>query len=337
MASDGKEVPQMQKQMKTLELQLEKTKQLHNQSIADIKGFKEKVGASKRERVIFDKVFKKLEYDLESKAKSLKERLGLGLKVEKDHESAGKQLFELKSFHETELKRIQKEMQKILKNPSLLTESRMIEGLDETSILHNDGNTRESKVPYNKNQTMAMNELELIEHYELFFTKILTLSEANDIDEIIQLLETDPQTKIDELYESLINQETEVDACELEIKEIQEKIDCLLEDNDEKDVIVDKVNVSNLNDKLTDIEERNVVVQRNSDYIFDDLEYLKENLTPLLDSLEMKFLDAQNNNAEITIGNLQEFVSPFEQKFDMLVELIKKIEDNSSISVDSSN
>lgn len=66
-SSDGTEVPQLQKKVKTLDYQLEKTRQRHNEALAEIKRLKEEVNAARRERVIFDNVFKKLETDLKFK------------------------------------------------------------------------------------------------------------------------------------------------------------------------------------------------------------------------------------------------------------------------------
>jgi len=68
-------VPNLVKKVKTLEYTLEKIRMRHNESLAEIKRLKEEVNAARRERVIFDSVFKKLESDLKLKEEELKKYL----------------------------------------------------------------------------------------------------------------------------------------------------------------------------------------------------------------------------------------------------------------------
>lgn len=63
-SSDSSEIPNLQKKLKTLNHQYDKIRNKHNESLAEIKRLKEDVNAARRERVIFDSVFKKLESDL---------------------------------------------------------------------------------------------------------------------------------------------------------------------------------------------------------------------------------------------------------------------------------
>jgi len=114
-SSDGTEVPHLQKKVKTLEYRLEKTRQRHNESLAEIKRLKEEVNAARRERVIFDNVFKKLETDLKMKEEEFKKFLYENLQVEKEKSLAEEELKKIKSESEKEVKHFKKEYENAFK------------------------------------------------------------------------------------------------------------------------------------------------------------------------------------------------------------------------------
>lgn len=95
--------------MKTLEYRLEKTRQRNNESLAEIKRLKEDVNAARRERVIFDNVFKKLESDLKIKEEEFKKCLLENLQVEKERVQAEEELKKIKAEAEKEIKHFKKE------------------------------------------------------------------------------------------------------------------------------------------------------------------------------------------------------------------------------------
>lgn len=96
-------MPNLLKKVKTLEYKLEKIRMRHNESLAEIKSLKEEVNAARRERVIFDSVFKKLETDLKLKEEELKRYLFEALQVEKEKELASEELHKIKTQSDKEL------------------------------------------------------------------------------------------------------------------------------------------------------------------------------------------------------------------------------------------
>lgn len=114
-SSDGTEIPNLQKKVKTLEYRLEKTRQRNNESLAEIKRLKEDVNAARRERVIFDNVFKKLESDLKIKEEEFKKCLLENLQVEKERVQAEDELKKIKAEAEKEIKHFKKEYENAFK------------------------------------------------------------------------------------------------------------------------------------------------------------------------------------------------------------------------------
>lgn len=108
-------MPHLQKKVKTLEYRLEKTRQRHNESLAEIKRLKEDVNAARRERVIFDNVFKKLETDLKFKEEEFKKYLLENLQVEKERNQAEEELNKIKGEAEKEVKHFKMEYENAFK------------------------------------------------------------------------------------------------------------------------------------------------------------------------------------------------------------------------------
>ena len=104
------------------------------------------------------------------------------------------------------------------------------------------------------------------------------------------------------------------------------------EDSEEKDIIVKKVNVNTLNMKLSDQEEKNSIMESQSNLVFFDLEYLKDHLKSILDKLSVETKSKTGEEIQVSIGNMEEYISPFEERFELLTE-ITKTEDSIEISV----
>lgn len=82
--NESDEMLQLMKKVKAYEYKLDKMKQKHNQALAEIKRLHENVNLVRRERVIFDNVFEKLEQDLKNKEEILKKYLLDHIKIENE-------------------------------------------------------------------------------------------------------------------------------------------------------------------------------------------------------------------------------------------------------------
>ena len=72
------------KKIKAYEYKLDKLKIKHNEALAEIRRLKEEVNLVRRERVIFDNVFEKLEIDLKLKEEELKKYLLETIQIENE-------------------------------------------------------------------------------------------------------------------------------------------------------------------------------------------------------------------------------------------------------------
>lgn len=68
-------MPQLKIQLKKLELELEKKRQIENDSNARLHNYKEQVDSSRRERVIFSNFLKNIETDIITKEQEFMQKL----------------------------------------------------------------------------------------------------------------------------------------------------------------------------------------------------------------------------------------------------------------------
>lgn len=120
-----------------LEHKLEKTRQKHNESLAEIQTLKEQVNASRRERVIFDNVFKNLETDLKLKEEEFKKYLFDNLQIEKERLIAEEELEKIKFEAEKEIQYFSKEYAKAFKNNNQSSENLLVKENLDLALVYN--------------------------------------------------------------------------------------------------------------------------------------------------------------------------------------------------------
>ena len=137
MSSDGVEIPQITKKLKTDEYRLEKMKQRHNELLAEIQKLKEDVNASRKERVIFDNVFKKLEIDLKMQELEIKKQLFTSLQIRKEKENSEEQLRLLKSnFEKNEKSFIQEYKRSFDPKQNIPEKNQYLEDIDANKVFY---------------------------------------------------------------------------------------------------------------------------------------------------------------------------------------------------------
>lgn len=103
-SSSAAEIPQLTKKITKLEYDLEQTQQNHNKLLDEIKNQKEEINALRRERVIFDNVFKDLEKDLKNKELEFKKTLYEYVQFHHEKELAEEELEKIRVESEKEMK-----------------------------------------------------------------------------------------------------------------------------------------------------------------------------------------------------------------------------------------
>lgn len=132
-SSSAAEIPQLTKKISKLEYNLEQTRQNHNKLLDEIKSQKEEINALRRERVIFDNVFKDLEKDLKNKELEYKKTLFEYIQVHNEKDLAEEELNKIRLESEKEMRMFSNNFDKAFKE----TNTKDMKDIEKTKNLLN--------------------------------------------------------------------------------------------------------------------------------------------------------------------------------------------------------
>ena len=99
------------RKIKSLENKLDKSLQKYNEAIAHNKQLREQIDKLRRERVVYDSIYKKLEEELQSKKEEMKIVVKKGFKAKKKRDEAKQKMEELKKEAEKEQEEFERHWQ----------------------------------------------------------------------------------------------------------------------------------------------------------------------------------------------------------------------------------
>eukprot|EP01016_Furgasonia_blochmanni_P050437 TRINITY_DN7795_c0_g1_i3.p1 TRINITY_DN7795_c0_g1~~TRINITY_DN7795_c0_g1_i3.p1 ORF type:complete len:638 (-),score=166.91 TRINITY_DN7795_c0_g1_i3:150-2063(-) len=114
MNADGVDAGTLQKKIKLLDHKLEKTLQRHNQALAQIRELEEEINSLRRDRVIYDNVYKKLEKELKLKESELQRCIKKSMEIQAQYEESKSKLKEVKKKIKREQTHLDREYQRII-------------------------------------------------------------------------------------------------------------------------------------------------------------------------------------------------------------------------------
>ncbi len=103
----------MARKIKSLENKLDKQLQKFNQAVAQNKNLREQIDALRRERVVFDNIYKKLETELKKKKDDMMKIIERAERAYMQREAAKKEMNDLKKEAEREQEEFEKEWNKL--------------------------------------------------------------------------------------------------------------------------------------------------------------------------------------------------------------------------------
>lgn len=125
---EGNSSDSLGKEIKKLERALDKTLQKHNEILAQNRQLKEEIDHLRRERVTFDKIYKKLEVELQSKKKTLCEVFESSEKAKERKRKIEDQIKNLKLRIKKEESNIEREFQDIFRD---INEKNVVDRIEE--------------------------------------------------------------------------------------------------------------------------------------------------------------------------------------------------------------
>lgn len=317
------------KKMRVLENRLDKALVKFNQSLASNKALRETIDNLRRERVVFDNIYRKLERELAEKKKAMAEIIESSNQAYEVRDEAGAKMIALKEKAEKEqltFKMELKELDRVLEHDRKLKTFMGVKSQDRSSKDGEDTmNKRSDRTKKSEKQTGekkdAQMSSETVQSYEEAFEKIREQTGIQDIDKLV---------------ENFIDVEDENFSSFNYVNELNNDIDQIQEQINELKLEIDKirgqgVNMDNQRKKiLKDLEERLQSTQSQCD-MYDDkynalsktVNMLKAGITNIFNRIDCDktAITDMLGNAGCNETNMMQYLGIIEQRTNEILQM----------------
>jgi len=250
---EGNSSESLTKEIKKLERTLDKTLQKHNEILADNKQLKEEIDHLRRERVTFDKIYTKLEAELQEKKKMFSEVSESSKKANQRKKIIEDKIRQLKQQVMKDESNIEREFQDIFRD---INEKNVVDRIEEKfgplqertgpskkkefesptkgngnmlDDFHDEDISRMSirkglrSVEKRPRDVTGKTPQEEVEEYKAIFESLKKKTNKSDLKDILALFE-DYETKNYSLYQHLTHLSDEKESLDKQIQQIKEEI-----------------------------------------------------------------------------------------------------------------
>lgn len=222
------------RKIKSLENKLDKSLQKYNEAIAHNKQLREQIDKLRRERVVYDNIYKKLEEELQSKKEEMKRVVKKGYKAKKKRDEAKKRMEELKAEAEKEQEEFEKHWQdlgKLIEQDKKIKEFisqeesvEIPEPVENTELALLNKKVAKSAWNIAKEKASVKLYLDKVEMYEEAFRKIEEATGISDIDELVKtFVEAEMQNY--SLFSTVNELSSDMEKLEQQINDIKAEIE----------------------------------------------------------------------------------------------------------------
>lgn len=344
------------KKIKQLERQLDKTLQKHNEILAENRQLKEEIDHLRRERVTFDKIYKKLEVELQDKKKTLTEVYDNSEKAKLRKENIEEQIKNLKLRVRKEEGNIEKEFQNVFKD---INEKNVIDRIEEkfgplqeranplkksmdspgkntTYMLEEAVDEDEFKTSVRKaaksidkkqRETTGKTPQEEVEEYNAIFESLKKKTHKNDLKEILALFE-DYENKNYSLYQHLSHLSDEKESLEKQIQQIKEEIGKLTQ-SQQKDVTDDGADnkaqqIQELKEEIEDSDKHFKLLESKQSGLTETINALKISIPIIFERIGCNVEDYANellDGTTVNEGNMLQYLAIIEKKTNEILQM----------------
>jgi len=334
-ANDIKERhPQFQKQIRILENRLDKANQKFNEAIAKNKKLRETIDSLRRERVIFDNIYRKLEKELHERRAKSSNIIETANTAYEERDRAQEKLATLIQQAEREKIEFDKEMQQV--NTSIEKYKDLREfmknkenekaDLEKMNIDHknvnDDDNLQLDKLNPSKDKQNIANasSLEKVESYEETFAKIEAATGIHDIDELVNTFITAEENNftlfkfVNDLSNDIENTEQKINEMRLELDQYLGK--GLSSDNQRRLLLDD------LEEKLLKTEKKAGQFEIEYQKSLKKLDLIKSGIESIFTTVEcdQEETDELLGNQGVTESNMIVYLGIIEQKINEIIQ-----------------
>jgi len=326
----------VQKQIRILENRLDKALQKFNESIEANRILREQIDTLRRERVVFDDIYKKLENELHSKKKEMANIIEQANAAYEARDSAQAQMAALKQQADKEHAEFEKEWRelgKLIDNDKKMKEfmrqkvrNRTEEvKAPDTSKSDTGQKSRTNKSDMSKSLVSTSGNAEQVAMYEEAFSKIQAATGICDIDELVQnFINAEDQNFTLFKYNNELT--AEIEKMEQSIVDYKEEY-VQLSGSGTKKEDTDKVKIlETLEEKWSDIDKKCVYYSDKYQDAFQALGHIRAGIESIFRRIGCSLDDLPNGcGKEISEANMLTFMAVIEHRTNDLLKLYDQI------------
>jgi coiled-coil domain-containing protein 63/114 len=327
----------IQKQIKILENRLDKSLVKFNEALAHNKAMRENIDNLRRERVVFDGIYKKLERELEERKREMAKIIEVSNIAFEARDRAQQEMAMLKAQADKEQQNFEKEWREL---GNLIEQDKKVkEFMRQREKLHElkgefkaDDEERLRKKIIKGNPEIAKHQkdqkasLERVHSYEEAFAKIQQATGIKDIDELVTtFIEAEDQNFALFNYVNELN--AEVEKLEEQINEIKVEIEKYKGagqsfDNQRKKILKD------LEERLEKTEARAALHEQKADAAARTIAALKSGIQSVFEKIgcSATALSDMLGNGGVTEGNMMQYLGIIEQRTNEILQMYAAVQ-----------
>lgn len=314
---------QFNKQIRILENRLDKANQKFNEAIAKNKKLRENIDSLRRERVIFDNIYRKLEKELHSKREKMANIIEEANTAYEQRDIAQEELATLiqqaereKIEFENGLKQVNESMKKYNEMSDFMkTKNNEKAELEKMNIDHKNINDNDAQQldTLNRNKdkqnTASASLLEKFESYEETFAKIEAATGIHDIDELINTFK----------FVNVLS--TDIDSTEKQINEMKAELAEYMNQGEAADNQKRKI-LNQLEEKLLKIQKKAEMLELEYQTNLQKLDSIKSGVESIFATLECNTDDYDDllGTQGVTETNMMVYLGIIEQNINEIIQ-----------------
>ncbi|EAR91604.3 outer dynein arm docking complex protein oda protein (macronuclear) [Tetrahymena thermophila SB210] len=322
------------KQIKILENRLDKANQKFNEAIAVNKQLRQQIDSLRRERVIFDNLYKKLEKELHEKRKQMANIIETANTAYEERDRANDQIQNLKMLAKKESENFEKDLRELShimeKNKKALdyiklTEKNRDDNKLNNDLLDSDKFARTTSQKLYKDRNVNQTQSEKIQRYEEDFAKIQAATKVNDFEKLVNTF-IENEEKNFQTFKFVNELSNEIEELEKQIGELRSELD-QYKGGSNMDIQYKR--------KIKEFEEVMTRAENKSEsYEFKrhDAQKLINSLTNWIETLfntiecDKKVAKELAGSHSVTDGNMMIFLAIIENKVNQIVQAFSAID-----------
>mmetsp|Transcript_28641 Transcript_28641/g.50928 ORF Transcript_28641/g.50928 Transcript_28641/m.50928 type:complete len:511 (-) Transcript_28641:35-1567(-) len=332
------------RKIRSLENKHDKAQQKLNEAVAHNKSLRNEIDKLRRERVVYDKIYQKLEEELENKTKEMKSIVERGTQAHKEREQARKRMEELKKKAEEEQEEFEKEWRELGR---LIEQDRKMKDFikqRESNTAISDAGAEDAEEQelrrqvaksawaIGRDKASIKASMDKVRLYEEAFSKIQAATGITDIDELVRTF-VEAEKHNYSLFNYVNELSNEMEKLEQQIVEIKAEIERykgqgLSSDNQRRKLMHE------LEERLERIEIRAEHYEQSYEKTMKTISALKVGIQSIFERIGCNTEETKEvlGDTGITETNLMQYLGIIEQRTNEILQMYSACQAGSDVN-----